>query len=333
MSYDEKAPKIPRLTGPLNYRTWAEEVRSFLESRGLLDLVLGDEPRPDDTPTTSSSRHIASVRARGGMRPQPRSADIEEGTGVPGVSLHEAWRRKNARARTCIMSYCSLTMKNKIIDLPTANEQWEALRKDCRPSNDISLATYTSQFYSYEPKQGATVDSISNDLRDLQAYIFATDPDEAPTEKSKISALLRAVRKLGTEYSTRIEILEDKISTLDYDSVVISLKETEQRLKLRATKDATNATDEQALAANDRPNKRPKRSEKGPGWNQNGRNQNSQYQGRQTGQKRKRTCWCCGDEGHIKFDCSIWLQTIDGKEHAKRQKTSSTGRLPTPGTS
>ena len=154
------------------------------------------------------------------------------------------------------MGYCSLTMKNKIIDLPTAKEQWEALRKDCRPSNDILLAAYTSQFYGYEPKQGATIDSISNDLRDLQAYIFATDPDEAPTEKSKISALLRTVRKLGAEYSTRIEILKDKISTLDYNSVVISLKETEQRLKSKTTY-PTNATDEQALTANDQTNKRP----------------------------------------------------------------------------
>jgi hypothetical protein len=126
------------------------------------------------------------------------------------------------------------------------------------------LATYTSQFYSYKLKQGATVDIISNDLRDLQAYIFATDLNKAPTEKSKISTLLQAVRKLGTGYMTRIKILEDKILTLDYDSVVISLKETEQRLKSKTTY-ATNATDEQALTANDRTNKHPKPSGKGPG--------------------------------------------------------------------
>ena len=69
------------------------------------------------------------------------------------------------------------------------------------------------------------------------------DPNESPTEKSKISALLRAVWKLGTEYSTRIEILEDKISTLDYESVVVSLKETELRLKSKATY-TKNTTDE-----------------------------------------------------------------------------------------
>jgi formylmethanofuran dehydrogenase subunit E-like metal-binding protein len=126
------------------------------------------------------------------------------------------------------------------------------------------LATYTGQFYSYELKQGATVDIISNDLHDLQAYIFTTDPNKALTEKSKISTLLRAVRKLGTGYLTRIKILKDKILTLDYDSVVISLKETKQRLKSKVTKD-TNAIDEQASTANDRKNKRLKRSGKGPG--------------------------------------------------------------------
>jgi hypothetical protein len=262
MSYDEKAPKIPRLTGPLNYRVWAEEVRSFLEARGLLDLVLGDEPRPDNTPIASSSRRTG----RSGTQAQPSPADTADAE-VFVLSPYEAWRRKNASARSYIMGYCSLTMRNKIIDLPTARDQWEALRKDCRPSNDISLATYTSQFYSYKPKQGATVDTISNDLRDLQAYIFAIDLNEAPTEKSKISTLLRAVRKLRTRYMTRIEILKDKISTLDYDLVVVSLKETEQRLKSKTTY-ATNATDEQALTANDRTNKYLKPSGKGPGQNQ-----------------------------------------------------------------
>jgi hypothetical protein len=53
MSYDDKTPKIPKLTGVLNYRIWAEEVRSYLESRGLLDLVLGDEPKPANSVTST----------------------------------------------------------------------------------------------------------------------------------------------------------------------------------------------------------------------------------------------------------------------------------------
>ena len=315
MSYDDKAPKIPKLTGPLNYRIWAEEVRSFLEARGLLDLVLGDEPRPPSTTPATSTRRTTGTRAKGPS--QAQSGDFEAEADAETLSAQEKWRRKNARARTCMMGYCSLTMKNKIIDLPTAYEQWEALRKDCRPSNDISLATYTSQFYGYEPKQGATVDSISNDLRDLQAFIYATDPNESPTEKSKISALLRAIRKLSVDYHTRIEILEDRMSTLDYDSVVVSLKETEQRLKARST---DGYADERALTANDRLRKHPKRPVKPSGSGQESL-------------KRKRACWCCGDEGHIKTECRVWLLTLDGKAFVKRAKTASTGPLPTPGVS
>jgi hypothetical protein len=195
------------------------------------------------------------------------------------------------------MGYCSLTMKNKIIDFQTAQEQWEALRKDCRPSNDISLATYTSQFYGYEPKAGTTIDSISTDLRDLQSFIFATDVDEAPTEKSKISTLLGAVRKLGSEYDTRIEILEDKLSTLDFDSAVISLKETEQRLKSRS-----QGPNETVLAAKDQPWKRQKvQGTKRPD------NGGQGGYGGQKGKKRKGTCYCCGEEGHFKTECHVWL--------------------------
>jgi hypothetical protein len=313
MSYDDKTPKIPKLTGALNYRIWAEEVRSYLESRGLLDLALGDEPKPANT-VASTPR----ISTRTGGPSQTQQDSIETDTGV--LSSQEAWRRKNAKARTYIMGYCSLTMKNKIIDFQTAQEQWEALRKDCRPSNDISLATYTSQFYGYEPKAGATIDSISTDLRDLQAFIFATDVDEAPTEKSKISALLRAVRKLGSEYDTRIEILEDKLSTLDFDSTVISLKETEQRLKSRS-----QGPDETVLAAKDQPWKRQKaQGTKMPATGGQG------GYGGQRGKKRKGTCYCCGEEGHFKTECHVWLQTIEGKTFAKRAKGASTGSLPTP---
>jgi hypothetical protein len=52
-----------------------------------------------------------------------------------------------------------------------------------------------------------------------------TKEEEKPTELSKISALLRAVRKLNTEFNTRIKILEDKLNTLDFEATVIALKE------------------------------------------------------------------------------------------------------------
>ena len=85
MSSDENTPKFSKLTGPLNYRIWAEEVGSFLESKGLLDLVLGDDPRPDNTHAISSSRRTVGTRARAGIR-SPQSADAEDDTGVPGLS-------------------------------------------------------------------------------------------------------------------------------------------------------------------------------------------------------------------------------------------------------
>ena len=61
--------------------------------------------------------------------------------------------------------------------------------------------------------------------------IFMTKENEKPIELSKISALLQAVCKLNLEFNTHIEILEDKLDTLDYEATVVALKETESRLK------------------------------------------------------------------------------------------------------
>jgi hypothetical protein len=54
-----------------------------------------------------------------------------------------------------------------------------------------------------------------------------TREDEKPTELSKISTLLQAIHKLNSEFNTRIEILEDKLDTLDYEATVVALKEIE----------------------------------------------------------------------------------------------------------
>jgi hypothetical protein len=79
----------------------------------------------------------------------------------------EKWKRKDAKSRSLIMTYCYNHMKDKIVHLQTAKEMWETLKKDCRLASNVLLATYTNCFYSYKLKKDATVDSISNKLQDL----------------------------------------------------------------------------------------------------------------------------------------------------------------------
>src|ERR1700722_199728 len=139
-------------------------------------------------------------------------------------------------------------MKDKIVHLMTAKEMWQALQKDCRPASNTSLATYTNRFYSYKPNKDATVNSISNELQDLQSAIFMTKAEEKPTKASKILALMRATWMLNPAFATCIEILEDKLDSLNYETTVVALKETESRIKaLKKTE-----TEEQSLATNDR---------------------------------------------------------------------------------
>jgi hypothetical protein len=219
--------------------------------------------------------------------PEPASPADDEYRGSDETPL-ERWKRKDARARSLIMTHCQTNMKDKIVHLETAKEMWETLKKDCRPASNVSLATYTNWFYSYEPKRDATVDSISSELQDLQSAIFMTKEDEKPTELSKISALLQAVCKLNSEFNTCIEILEDKLDTLDYEATVVALKETESRLKASGkTNGNGHEVVEGSFATNDQ----------------------------KKGQKRKWTgCYTCSGN-HYQRDCKEWLNTPEGKEH------------------
>ena len=52
----------------------------------------------------------------------------------------------------------------------------------------------------YRTLKGINKQINNTNLCNLRAFIFAINVDKAPTKKSKISTLLRAVRKLGSNY-------------------------------------------------------------------------------------------------------------------------------------
>src|ERR1700722_7290575 len=304
MDESDKAFKIPKLKGASNYRIWSAEMRAYLEGKGLLDDTIGDEPKPDG-PVFANSHSGPG---------QPDVQASRESIEPLEENLLEKWRRKDARSRSLIMSNCQAHMKGKIVNLMTEKEMWQALQKDYRLASNTSLATYTNRFYSYKPKKDATVDSISNELQDLQSAIFMTKAEDKPTESSKILALLRATRMLNPAFATRIEILEDKLESLDYETTVVALKETESRIK--ASK--KTETEEQSFATNDRKQ-----------GNTRGRDRKSKG-----GQKRKRVeCYACGGN-HFQRECKEWLgfkKSRDKQQETKGQNSGFTSPLPTPG--
>lgn len=231
MDDSDKTIKIQRLKGASNYRIWSAEISAHLEGKGLMGVTLGEEPKPDELNTPHwNTQAVGTTEAS--------SSGVESGS-IEDSSL-DKWKRKDAKSRSLIMAHCQTHIKDKIVHLQTAREMWETLKKDYRLASNVSLATYTNRFYSYEPKKDATVDSISNELQDLQSAIFMKKVDEKPTELSKICALLRAVRKLDSEFSTRIGILEDRLDILDFEATVLALKEAESRIetaKLRASRE------------------------------------------------------------------------------------------------
>jgi hypothetical protein len=159
---DDKTIKIQKLKGTSNYRIWSAEIRAHLEEKGLLNVALGNELRPTGSnlrsrapncsPRTQRSRRQANADApMPDPSPEPTSPADDEYRGLDETPL-ERWKKKDARARSLIMTHYQTNMKDKIVHLETAKEMWETLKKDYRPASNVSLATYTNWFYSYKPK-------------------------------------------------------------------------------------------------------------------------------------------------------------------------------------
>jgi hypothetical protein len=129
---DDKTIKIQKLKGASNYRIWSAEIRAHLEGKGLLNVALGNEPRParsnprsrapNRSPRTRQSRRQANADA---LVPdpslEPTSPADDEYRGSDETPL-KRWKRKDARARSLIMTHYQTNMKDKVVHLEIAKE-------------------------------------------------------------------------------------------------------------------------------------------------------------------------------------------------------------------
>jgi hypothetical protein len=125
---DEKTIKIQKLKGASNYRIWSAEIRAHLEGKGLLNVALGNELRPTGSSTPRArapNRSSGTRRSRRApiLEPSPGPALLAEveDRGLEDTPL-ERWKRKDAKARSLIMTHCQTNMKDKIVHLETAKE-------------------------------------------------------------------------------------------------------------------------------------------------------------------------------------------------------------------
>jgi hypothetical protein len=137
--------------------------------------------------------------------------------------------KRDATARTIIMMYAGMERMGYILNLGTAYEQWETLRKIHEPAGQHRLATLLQSFYGYQLKPKPTVDRTASDLTGIQSDIRLIDSTQAPTEQAKLAMLLLLYRRLNAAYEPVILHLQSS-KLLDFADAIGQLKEAERKL-------------------------------------------------------------------------------------------------------
>ena len=182
--------------GSNNYKAWSATVEVVLLSRKLWGIVSGTRLKPEWLP--------AAI-------PDPVKAEALE-----------AWMTDDATTRAIFMTSVDAQQMSHIVNLRTAKDQWDALKRVHETAGTHRLASLLRQFYRWQLGD-RKIDVGVAELNDLQADIASIDSKESPTEFAKTITLLSG---LPEQYKTLTQILEG-VKDLRFEDAIRRLKQEE----------------------------------------------------------------------------------------------------------
>jgi hypothetical protein len=228
VDFSTEKPRIAKLTGP-NYRPWALQVKRWLQSLELWEVVVQGPIDPEATgtpgigteelPVASGSTESSEGASTGplGKAKKPTKAELQARSPL-----------KDAKAATLIMGVCSGAVLQHILLLETAKEQWETLKRLYAPAGALQLSTKIQAFTGYKATEGATIAEVATALTTLQAEIGDIDPKERPTDSLKIGLFFQAARGLNPLFGPLILQLELSGANKHWETVVAHVTEFER---------------------------------------------------------------------------------------------------------
>ena len=150
--------KLSILKG-LNYYTWAQEHRGFLEGRGIFGIVVGD---------------ILMLRK---MVPARRQAKLDR------------------QITTIFNGHVDDTQKSHINGLKTSKARWDVLKRVYRVSGKGRLPVMLQRFNGYIKLADQTIDIVVSDLRKLRNNIVDLDASSAPINIVITTTLITAYKE------------------------------------------------------------------------------------------------------------------------------------------
>lgn len=178
--------------GSTNYKAWAATVQVVLLSRKIWTIVSGDRKRPEKDATEEDKAEALN------------------------------WMTDDALARSIIMTSVDAQQMTHIVNLQTAKDQWDTLKRVHEARGTHRLAALLRQFYRWELGD-RKIDVGVAELNGLQADISAIDSKESPTEFAKTITLLSG---LPEQYKTLTQILEG-VKDLGFEDAIGRLKQEE----------------------------------------------------------------------------------------------------------
>jgi hypothetical protein len=305
--FSTEKPRITKLSGP-NYRPWALQVKRWLQSLELWEVVVKGPIDPEATGMPETGTEEVPVASGSTETPEGASTGHSGHSGKARkptkAELQARSPLKDAKAATLVMGVCTQTVLQHVLLLETAKEQWETLKRLYAPAGALQLSTKVQAFTGYQATKGTTIAEIATALTTLQAEIGDIDPKERPTESLKIGLFFQAVRRLNPLFGPLILQLELSGANRHWETVVAHVTEFERQI-------GPKKPEQTALKAETIEDKRPKRRP-----------------------KSEVECYNCGKKGHYKRDCrSKPKGDSTGPKDPKQgtEKSASTGPLPTPG--
>jgi hypothetical protein len=162
----------------------------------------------------------------------PEEDELGDGLGDIGTAEPNPRRTalKDFKASTVIMGVCAQQVLQYIAHLDTAKEQWDTLKTLYAPSTQLQLGSKLREFIGYQATEGTTVTEMVTALTTLQMEIGAIDPNERPTDSTKIGVLFQTMRQLNAKYGPLLLQLELSGANRQWVAVVAHVTEFERQI-------------------------------------------------------------------------------------------------------
>jgi hypothetical protein len=286
---------------PSEYHLWACQSEATFRVYGVLDIVLGRNPKP-------AVSEQATTQATDELSDQDAAVQALAPISAAQRRSIEKWQQQDDLARQALLACLETAELTKVYQLQSAHEIWARLAEEYGPVSDIRRAQAEGAFYSLRKQHETSMQDHINEFTRLQQevdYHRGTIP-----ALSSVQINLTFLRSLGRSWASFQQSMGPRIHTIKPATLFAEVLAFQLQ---NPDKDETEYSAKVYTARYDRfyrPHNRPHPYSKPINYNP------SEF------------CTFCKRKGHLIEGClkKLWRDT-QGKEDEKESEKESEKRV------